>query len=324
VSYDVFGMCNPLYDIQAEISDEILKTTGYDKGGMCLIDEEQQQSLVTAIYEHIVNAEPGGSGANTMIGIAQLGGRASFTGKLAQDEHGALYSQGLADKGVLFGAKPGSGVTGISVVLITPDAERTMCTFLGASRELSPDDIDVDVLAASKYIYVTGYLWDTDSQKAAVLHAMHTAKKRGVKVSLSLSDPFCVGRHKAEFQQIISDHVDLLFGNSDEMQELTNTSNPRDAILATEQVCDMAAITCGAAGSLIRQGSQIVEVPSYSVKPVDTTGAGDMYAAGILYGITAGMPLDKTGRIASYLAAEVVSTLGPRLKTIDSKAVQDL
>ncbi len=324
MSYDVFGMCNPLYDIQAEVTDAVLKTTGYDKGGMSLIDEDQQKALVGAIYEQIVNAEPGGSGANTMIGVAQLGGKACFTGKLASDEHGSLYAGGLSDKGVRLTTQAGKGVTGISVVLITPDAERTMCTFLGASRELGPNDIDIDALAASKYLYVTGYLWDTDSQKAAVLHAMTTARTHGVRVSLSLSDPFCVLRHRDEFRQIIAEHVDLLFGNAEEMQELTNTSTPEDAIRATEEICDMAAITCGAAGSLIRSGSSVIAIPAYEVTPVDTTGAGDMYASGILYGITAGLPLDKTGRIASYLASRVVSSLGPRLKAIDLEIIRDL
>lgn len=324
MKYDVFGMCNPLYDIQAEVSDPVLLSTGYDKGGMSLIGEDQQKELISAIYEHIVNAESGGSGANTMIGISMLGGSTCFTGKLGSDEHGKLYADKLNEKGVVLCAPHGEGTTGICVVLITPDAERTLCTFLGISRELSPDDVDIDALIASKYLYVTGYLWDTESQMAAVIRAMSAARHHGVKVALSLSDPFCVHRHRDAFLNIATEYVDLLIGNHEEMQALTNTTNPEDAISATVALCDMAAITIGARGSILRDGDSIVTVPAFRVEPTDTTGAGDMYAAGLLYGITHGLTLEKTGRLAGYVAAQVVSKLGPRLEFIDFDAVANI
>jgi len=322
MAYDVFGMCNPLFDIQAEIPESLLSQLKLEKGGMFLIEAEQQKALVAQIYEHIVNTESGGSGANTMIGLSLLGGNVCYTGKIGNDEHGALYAQKLREKRVTVCTAAGEGTTGICVVLITPDAERTLCTYLGICRELGPEDINLEALRASKYIYVTGYLWDTERQKAAVLKAMEEARQAGVKVALSLSDPFCVHRHKADFLHITQQHVDLLIGNHEEMQALTDTETPHDAIRATQPLSDLAAVTMGAKGSLLRAGETIHEIPVQRVQPVDTTGAGDMYAAGLLYGITQEMPLEKTGRLAAYMAAQVVAKLGPRLDTIDWNALQ--
>ncbi len=324
MAYDVFTMCNPLYDIQAELSDAQLGETGFKKGGMFLIESEQQQALVGRITPYIVNSASGGSGANTSIGLAMLGGQACYAGKIGQDAHGNLYTDKLEEQNVAVSVGRGEGTTGICVVLVTPDAERTLCTFLGICRELGPDDVALDAIRASKYIYVTGYLWDTDTQKAAVLLAMKTAKEAGVKVSLSLSDPFCVSRHKDDFLQIAREYVDLLIGNDEEAQMLTGTDNPHDAIKATSELCDMAVVTMGSRGALLRQGAQIIEVPAYKVQAVDTTGAGDMYAAGILYGLTHDIPLEKTGQLAAYLAAQVVAHLGPRLDSLDTQAIAEI
>ncbi len=324
MSFDVYGMCNPLFDIQAELTDEMLVKTGFEKGGMNLIDEAAQKALLTSIDGHIVNTESGGSGANTMIGIALLGGTACYTGKLADDTHGVLYAEKLREKGVQLCAPLGKGTTGICVVLITPDAERTLCTFLGICRELGPSDVDAEALASSKYLYVTGYLWDTESQKAAVLSAMNTARTHGVKVAMSLSDPFCVNRHKAAFLDIASEYVDLLVGNHEEMQELTDTASPEDAIVATKELCDMAAVTVGSSGSLLRDGEAMYAVPAVAVDAIDTTGAGDTYAAGLLYGLTRGLPMEQTGRIACYLASQVVGKLGPRLESVDADLIARL
>ncbi len=317
MSFDVFGMCNPLFDLQAEISEEALLESGYPKGSMSLIDEPAQQQLISAVRDYFVNSESGGSGANTMIGLALLGGTACFAGKLADDQHGNLYASKLADKNVVLVAPKGIGTSGTCVVLLTPDAERTMCTFLGICTELGPDDIDEEALKRSKYLYITGYLWDTDTQKAAVTKALQIAKDAGVKVALSLSDPFCVNRHKADFLNICTTYVNLLIGNGDEMQALTDTSNPQDAIKATAAICGMATVTLGAQGSLLRDGDQIIKISPYSSVPIDSTGAGDTYASGILYGLTHGLSFKRSGKIAGYLAAKVVSKLGPRLDTLN-------
>ena len=322
--FDVFGSCNALFDIQAEVDDSVLSDLGIEKGSMNLIDHDQQRSIVPLVYDSIVNTEPGGSGANTMIGLALLGGKACFTSHVGEDEHGGLYRSGLLQRGVKpnLGSEPGN--TGICLVLITPDAQRTMLTYLGRSRDLVKEDFHVEDLRSSRYLYVTGYLWDTENQKEAVLYAMREANAAGVKVALSLSDPFCVSRHKEDFRRIISDHVSLLFGNYTEAQELTDTANPRDAVSELARHCDVAVVTMDDKGSLIQQGDRLIEIPVYPVDPVDTTGAGDMYAAGLLYGLTQGLPLEITGRIASYCAAQVVAQLGPRLDALDPAKIAKL
>src|SRR5688500_357833 len=181
--FDVFGMCNALFDIQAEVKDEELSELSLTKGAMMLISEEEQRAIVPRVYTQIVNTEAGGSGANTMIGVALLGGTACYTSRVGDDEHGGLYRDGLADKGVKPNLGVGAGETGISLILVTPDAQRTMCTFLGRSIDLRKEDVNVDDLRASRYLYVTGYLWDTENQKEAVLFAMQEANKAGVKVA---------------------------------------------------------------------------------------------------------------------------------------------
>ncbi len=322
--FDVFGMCNALFDIQAEVRDDVLSELGLPKGAMLLLEEEQQRQIVPRIYTHIVNTEAGGSGANTMIGLALLGGQACYTSRVGGDEHGALYRQGLTQQGVQPNLGVGEGNTGISLILVTPDAQRTMCTYLGRSRELRREDVNVEDLRASRYLYITGYLWDTENQKEAVLYAMREANRAGVKVALSLSDPFCVDRHKDDFRRLLREHVDVLFGNCQEAQALTDTDNPKDAVRALAGHSDIAVVTVDEKGSLIQQGDDLYEIPVYPVTAVDTTGAGDMYAAGLLYGLTRGLPLDVTGRIASYAAAQVVAKLGPRLESIDDAMIAQI
>ena len=324
MAFDVFGMCNALFDIQAEVSEQTLAQLAVEKGSMLLIDEEQQRIMVAAVYEDLVNTEPGGSGCNTLIGLAQLGGTACYTSRVGTDEHGKMYAAKLADLGVKPNLGVVDGVTGICLVLVTPDAQRTLCTFLGLSRDLRKDDVVAEDIKASKYIYVTGYLWDTDNQKEAVLHAMNVANENGVKVSLSLSDPFCVNRHKDDFLRILKDHVDVVFGNKDEAMAITDTGTPLQAIAALSKHCDIAVVTMDDQGSLIQQGNVLYQIPSYPVKAVDTTGAGDMYAAGLLYGLTQNLPLDITGRIASWCAAQVVAKLGPRLDSIDRGPIEKI
>ena len=324
MTYDVFVMCNPLYDLIAEIPDSTLDEIGVQKGGMFLIDSDQQKALVGKVSQSIVKAAPGGSGANTAIGVGQLGGKACYTGKVAKDDHGALYSDALLATGVDYPVPLGEGVTGISVILITPDTERTMCTFLGICRELGPDDVNLEALRNSKYLYVTGFLWDTDTQKAAVLHAMREAKKAGVKVAMSLSDSFCVSRHKSDFIEISKESVDLLIGNQDEAMMLTDTENAQDAIKAMSHWVDSAAVTIGAKGSVLWDGAKLYEIPATPVTPVDANGAGDSYAAGLLFGLTNDLGWEKAGRLGAYTAGQVVSQLGPRLERLDRDQVEKI
>lgn len=322
--YDVFGMCNPLYDILAEVPEDVLKDLNFEKGGMFLIDQEQQRALVDRTYEYIVKAEAGGSGANTMIGLGMLGGKGVYTGHVGNDEHAELYRSSLEAQGIKPNLGVSDGSTGICLVLVTPDTQRTMCTYLGLSTELNRADININDLKQCKYLYATAYLWDTDTQKDAVLYAMSEANKAGVKVALSLSDPFCVGRHKEDILKLVRDHVDLIFGNVQEAMALTDTGTAEDAITKLGEWSDIAVVTMDEQGSLIQRGSERIHSSIHKVTAVDTTGAGDMYAAGLLYGITQGLSLETTGKIASYTAALVVSKLGPRLDSLDSNLIQSL
>ncbi|MCC2667674.1 MAG: sugar kinase [Armatimonadetes bacterium] len=240
MSFDVFSMCNALYDIQAEVPDEILAELALDKGSMILLSEEQQAAIVPRVYTHIVHTEAGGSGANTAFGVALLGGTACYTSRVGDDEHANLYRSGLGERGVKPNLGTGTGATGVSLILVTPDAQRTMCTYLGRSRELTADDVNLSDLRDSKYLYVTAYLWDTDYQKAAVVRAMEEAIAAGVMVALSLSDPFCVHRHREELLQLIQRHVNLLFGNYSEAEALTGTDSPEEALRVLSQYSDIS------------------------------------------------------------------------------------
>jgi sugar/nucleoside kinase (ribokinase family) len=316
-----YGMCNPLFDLQSEVSDETLTALGYQKGSMSLISSDEQKAVISQVYSSIVNAESGGSGANSMMMIALLGGRACYTGCVGDDEHAGLYRKGLEDWGVKSNLGEVSGDTGVSAVLITPDAERTMLTCLGSSVQLDPDHVNWDDLRKSRYLYVTGYLWDTDTQKKTVLAAVHEAKKAGVKVAFSLSDGFCVTRHKDEFLTIVGEHVDVLFANLAEATTLTGIEDPHAAATRLGEWVEIAAVTMGSEGSVVTSGANRVEIEPYQVKPVDVTGAGDSYAGAFLYGLAQEWSLAKCGRLASFVGSQVVSHLGARIKTLNLRDI---
>ena len=321
MTFDVFALGNPLYDLQVQVSDTLLGSLGFTKGGVLLIDQDQYDQLIPKLAGLPIHATPGGSAANTTIGVQLLGGQACYTGKIGADAYGDAYRTGLLARGVQANLGVGSLLTGLSVILITPDAQRTMFTFLGACRELSAADVNPEDIRKSRYLYVTGYLWDTDSQKEAVLFAMEQARKFEVPIAMSLSDPFCVHRHKADFRQIVERHVDLLFGNQEEMEVFTDTTSPEAAIEAIRPLCEIAVVTMSASGSYIAHGELLHRVDAFAVEAIDTTGAGDMYAAGLLYGLTHGLDLPKTGTLASYVSAQVVAQMGPRLEWLDPDAV---
>lgn len=316
-TFDVYGMCNPLFDLQSEVTDQTLAKLGYAKGSTSLVSSEEQRNIVAGVYDTLINAESGGSGANSMIMVALLGGSACYTGCVGTDDHANMYRENLTNKGVKANLGVVDGATGICAVLVTPDSERTMCTFLGAAVELSVDHIHWDDLRKSKYLYITGYLWDTDSQKEAVLTAMREAAKANVQVALSLSDSFCVNRHKEDFLNLVQNHVDVLFGNESEATALTGETDPVSAIKVLAQHVKVVSITLGGNGSLIYADGQIHEVESFKVNAVDTTGAGDSYAGAVLHGLAKGWPIEKTGRVASYVSSQVVSQFGPRLAALD-------
>lgn len=320
--YDVFGMCNPLVDLQAEVSDDLISLFGLAKGGMFLVDREQHGRLLPQVADRIVNREPGGSGANTMIGLAQLGAKTVYTGCVGDDDLGATYSEGLRNIGVKTNLSYGELPTGLCLVLLSPDAERTMCTYLGSCLELGPEDVNLEDLSQSSYAYITGYLWDTPRQKEAVLAALEGAKKAEVPVAFSLSDPFCVGRHREDFLDLIERYVSIVFANQEEALGITGASTEAEAAKILAEKCDIVAVTLGGDGSLVATKDQLDWIAPHQVRALDTTGAGDMYAAGFLFGMTRGYELARCGALAGRLAAEVVANLGPRLSTISGELRQ--
>ena len=321
---NVYGMCNALYDLQAEVPDHLITDLGFEKGMMTLVGQDDHKRILPEIASMIVKAESGGSGANTMIGVAQLGGTAAYTSRIGTDDHGRLYRDGLQEKGVVTHLGVADGLTGVSVILITDDAPRTMLTSLALARELRREDINLDDLRNSEYLYVTGYLWDTEEQKDAVTYAMEEARKAGVKVAFSLSDPFCVNRHKEDFWNLIRSHVDLLFGNYTEAVALTGIEDWVGATVELARHCEVVAVTRDAEGAILQRGDEMVQVPALKITPVDSTGAGDIYASGVLYGLCHGLDLRESGMIASYIAGTLVSRLGPRLDEIDQHVIARL
>ncbi len=313
MGFDVFGMCNALIDLQAPVTDALLQEMNVNKNSMQLVDEEQSDQILECIGSLVTNVEAGGSGANTMIGIAQMGGVASFSSSVGRDEYGDRYITGLERKHVTPSIARKDGLTGTSIILITPDAERTMLTCLGASRNMTDDDLDITLLRRSRTLYITGYMWDTPPQKAAVRFAMQTAKEHGITVAFSLADPFCVVRHKADFEHLIKNYVDVVIGNGDEMRALTDCSDPLDAVDELAQNGRIAAVTLGASGSVLAGGGKRAGINAREVTAVDTTGAGDMFAAGLLYGLARQLTLERCGEIASYASGEVVAQMGPRV-----------
>ena len=312
--FDVYGVCNPLVDLLSHVPDSFLKKLGIQKNIMHLVTFEQQQELLFALAEEQISVEiaVGGSGANSMIGISQLGGKSAFSGKIGRDEHGKLYREKLEALGVCDCLAEGEGATGSSLILVSEDGARTMNTFLGMSQELMNPDIDPDIIQSSKYLYLTGYLWDTESQKKAVLNALDEAKKREIKVALSLSDPFCVTRHKEDFINLLKGYASMVFCNKEEAFTLLDTKITQKAIETLSDWTETVALTIGAYGALISHHGGTCYIDPLPVRVEDTTGAGDAFAAGFLYGMTHDMIPLESGRIGAAMAAGVIGQTGPR------------
>lgn len=311
--YDVVGIGNALVDVIAHAGDDFLDEHGLTKGWMDLIDTDRAVELYRALGSAVEMS--GGSAANTMCGVASFGGRAAYLGKVSHDDLGAVFGHDLKAVGVQFrpGTPDGQVPTGRCIIVVTPDAERTMNTYLGASSLLAVDDLDEETIADGKVLYMEGYLYDRDEAKAAFRHAARVAHDNGRMVSLTLSDSFCVDRHRDDFLALVEDEVDLLFGNEAELVSLYRTETFEEAVDELRRHCEFAAITVGAQGSIIVTADELIEVPAMPVRRViDTTGAGDLYAAGFLHGLTTGRPLHECGRLGSIAAGEVISHVGPR------------
>jgi len=311
--YDVLGIGNAMVDVIVHTDDGFLNDNNLIKGAMSLIDAETAQELYKISGPAIECS--GGSAGNTISCLASLGSKAAYVGKVFDDQLGRVFAHDIRSLGVHFDTAPAvtGPATATCLVMVTPDAERTMQTFLGACVGLGPDDIDEEIVAASHVTYMEGYLWDPEDAKAAFLKAAAIAHGAGREVSLSLSDPFCVDRHRDEFRELVSNHVDILFANEDEIISLYQTASFDEALQAVRGECKIAALTRSDKGSVIVQGNEVHVVDAEPVDHVaDTTGAGDAYAAGFLHGYVAGKDLSTSARLGGICAAEVISHVGAR------------
>jgi sugar/nucleoside kinase (ribokinase family) len=313
---DVVAIGNALVDVLAHADDDFLTQRDIEKGSMRLIDAAQAEALYSQMGPAVECS--GGSAANTVAGIASLGGKAGFIGKVATDQLGKIFKHDITALGVEFRtpATANTQPTGRCLVFVTPDAQRTMQTFLGSAGEVGPADVDKALIGRAQVTYLEGYLWDAPPAKQAYLKAAEIAHAAGKKVSLTLSDKFCVDRHRADFVDLVHGHIDILFANELEIISLYETGTFAEAVAAVRGKCELAVITRSEKGALIVTPQETIVVDAQPVpKVVDTTGAGDLFAAGFLYGFTHGRPLAECGRIAGICAAEIISHVGARPET---------
>jgi adenosine kinase len=312
--YDVLGIGNAIFDVLVQTDEGFLSRHGMAKGGMSLIDEAR----AAAIYRDMGPATTmsGGSAANTIVGIASLGARAAYVGKVRDDEVGRLYTHDIRAAGVAFETKPATGgpATGCSYILVTPDGERTMNTYLGAAQDLTPADIDADQISASAILYLEGYLWDPKSAKEAFVKAATIAHQAGRQVALTLSDAFCVDRYRDEFLELMRNGtVDLVFANEAELHSLYQTSDFDTALKQLRSDIGLAAVTRSEKGCVVVSREDVTTVSAFPIKKlVDTTGAGDLFAAGFLFGLSRGVGHENAGKLGGLAAAEVIQHIGAR------------
>ena len=312
-TFDVVGIGNAIVDVLVHADDAQLKALALTKGSMALVDEQQAERLYAGVGPGLETS--GGSAANTLAGIAQLGGKAGFIGRVRNDQLGGIFAHDIRSVGARFDTPPATQgpSTARCLILVTPDAQRTMCTYLGASVALEPADLDLAMVAQAKVLYLEGYLWDSDAAKRAFVAAAEVARANGAQVALSLSDAFCVERHRDSFQELVDGHVDILFANETEIISLYQSSSFEEAAQQARGRCRIAALTRSEQGSLVLQGDQTHRIEAIKLGPlVDTTGAGDLYAAGFLHAYTQGESLEACGRLGSLCAGQVVTQLGPR------------
>ena len=314
MKYDVFGVGNALVDIQAQVTDAVVEATGFDKGIMTLVDDEQQNKVIAELAGLSLNRCAGGSAANTIVGVADFGGKAAYVGKVADDETGHFFLDDMRKMGVSIEVAPAAqGQSGTCAVLITEDAQRTMLTNLGVSATLTEDDIDDEELKQAAYVYIEGYLLTGETTKAAAYKAIDMAKANNVKVAFTASDPFLVNMIRDEIWDLVKGPVDLLFCNEEEAKSLTGLDDSLQCAAAIHEHVENVAMTLGADGSLVVHAGETIPVEGVKVDAIDTTGAGDMYAGGLLYGVTNGLSWKQAGRLASHASARIVSQLGARL-----------
>ena len=312
--YDVLGIGNAIFDVLVQTDEGFLVAHGMTKGGMALIDEARAASIYRDMGPAVEMS--GGSAANTIVGVASLGARAAYVGKVRDDQIGGLYTHDIRAAGVAFETRPAADgpATGCSYILVTPDGERTMNTYLGAAQELMPADIDPAQIAAAAIVYLEGYLWDPKSAKEAFVKASTIAHEAGRQVALTLSDSFCVGRYRGEFLDLMRNGtVDLVFANEAELGSLYETADFDAALKQLRSDTKLGVVTRSEKGCVVASKEGVVAVPAFPVgKIVDTTGAGDLFAAGFLFGLVRGAGYEAAGRLGALAAAEVIQHIGAR------------
>ena len=322
---DLIGLGNAIVDIIVNIEDEFLEINNLDKGSMNLINSDESQRLLENCK--VIKQISGGSSANTVVCLAELGNHVQFIGRVKNDQFGDFFSSDIKKSKTIFNTPPTNegASTAHSIILITPDAQRTMCTYLGASIEFEPRDIDFSVLKESKYLYLEGYLWDSELAKNAFLKAAQIAKQSNTKIILSLSDSFCVDRHRESFLELIDNYVDIVFCNESEVLSLFKKDKLVYCQEELSSLCELLVITLGRNGSLVIKKNEIEKIqPMTRGEIIDTTGAGDIYAGGFIHGLINNYSLKKCGEMGSICAGQIITQLGSRsnvdLKKLISEA----
>ncbi|MED5541367.1 MAG: adenosine kinase [Actinomycetota bacterium] len=315
VDIDVVGFGNALVDVLSYQEDAFIEGIGATKGAMNLVDAARSAELYELVGERVTVS--GGSAANTVIGVSSLGGTSGYVGRVADDELGDIFSSDMQRLGIVHATPraPANDPTGRCIIFITPDGERTLNTFLGASNGLCSSDVDLDLVARAKLLFLEGYLWDPPEAKAAMRYAASGVGPEGC-VALTLSDQFCVERHRASFLDLINDHVDVLFANNHEVMSLFDVDDLDRAIEMAQALVGLTVVTMGGEGSVLITPEGLTRIAADPVvRVVDKTGAGDLYAAGVLYGLARGYDLQRCGRLGSLAAEEVIGHVGPRPET---------
>jgi sugar/nucleoside kinase (ribokinase family) len=323
--YMVYGIGNGIVDKQVKITDSELEDLHLSKGYMELADQAEQARILAYLGNRESEFHAGGSAANTVVGMAQMGGVVAYTCSLAADELGQHYAADFARLGIRLTSqlKP-QAQTGLCLVMVTPDGERTMKTYLGASSQLTPEDVDEAVIAQSHWLYLEGYLLTGDSTRAATFHALDLARQHGTKVAYSFSDGFVVTGFSEEIKRIVTTYADLVFANELEAAAYTGQRDPQASLQAIIQDCPHACVTCSENGSYIHYDGVTHYIPAFEAQPVDLTGAGDMYAAGVLYGLARHAPPDRAATLGACTASYVVSQMGARLPGTLTATAQDI
>lgn len=320
--FDVFGVGNALVDILAQVEDSFITDCGLDKCGMTLMETDRQAEILTKLEHQNLKLASGGSAANTMVAITQSGGTACYTGKVTADTHGVFYKKDLEEVDVEFYvnmADEASLPTGTSVILTTPDAERTMCTHLGISTTLSKQDVDTDRLSNSKFCYVEGYLWTSDNQRAACIETFEQAKKLGVQTAFTFSDLFLVDLFKDDFRTLVDEFIDVVFCNADEARKFFEVEDINECARQLSELCELGFLTDSGNGCFVTDSSGVHHVPGFRVNAIDTVGAGDAFAGGVLFGLTNGMNPYESAKWGNYFASRVVEIIGPRVEGMSMK-----